>query len=60
MTGRGELIEAYLLDFDGDLYGQPLRLEFLKRLRGEKRFESVDALVEQMGADVAEARAIAG
>ena len=39
VTGRGELIEAYLLDFDGDLYGQPLRLEFLKRLRGEKRFE---------------------
>src|ERR671928_125699 len=60
VTGRGELIEAYLLDFDGDLYGQPLRLEFLKRLRGEKRFESVEALVEQMGADVDEARAIAG
>ena len=47
-TGRGELIEAYLLDFDGDLYGTELRLEFLKRLRGEKRFASVDALVEQM------------
>jgi len=59
VTGRGELIEAYLLDFDGDLYGRPLRLEFLKRLRGEKRFESVEALVEQMGADVDEARAIA-
>jgi riboflavin kinase / FMN adenylyltransferase len=60
VTGRGELIEAFLLDFDGDLYGQPLRLEFLKRLRGEKRFDSVQALVEQMGADVDEARAIAG
>jgi riboflavin kinase/FMN adenylyltransferase len=60
VTGRGELIEAYLLDFEGDLYGRPLRLEFLKRLRGEKRFESVDALIEQMGADVDEARAIAG
>jgi riboflavin kinase / FMN adenylyltransferase len=59
-TGRGELIEAYLLDFDGDLYGQPLRLEFVKRLRGEKRFESVEALIEQMGRDVGEARAIAG
>jgi riboflavin kinase/FMN adenylyltransferase len=59
-TGRGELIEAYLLDFDGDLYDQPLRLEFLKRLRGEKRFDSVEALVEQMGRDVGEARAIAG
>ena len=60
VTGRGELIEAFLLDFDADIYGQPLRLEFLKRLRGEKRFESVDALVEQMGRDVDEARAIAG
>jgi riboflavin kinase / FMN adenylyltransferase len=59
VTGRGELIEAYLLDFDGDLYGRPLRLEFLKRLRGERRFDSVEALVEQMGRDVDEARAIA-
>ena len=59
-TDRRELIETYLLDFDGDLYGAPLRLEFLKRLRGEKRFDSVEALVEQMGADVDEARAIAG
>jgi riboflavin kinase / FMN adenylyltransferase len=56
VTGRGELIEAYLLDFDGDLYGTQLRLEFLKRLRGEKRFDSVDALVEQMRLDVDEAR----
>ena len=55
-TGRGELIEAYLLDFDGDLYGSELRLEFLKRLRGEKRFASVDALVEQMHRDVEQAR----
>ena len=60
VTGRGELIEAYLLDFDGDIYGQPLRLEFLKRLRGEKRFASVEALVDQMGRDVDEARALAG
>jgi riboflavin kinase/FMN adenylyltransferase len=60
VTGRGELIEAFLLDFDGDLYGAPLRLEFLKRLRGEKRFESVDALIEQMGRDVDEARGLAG
>jgi riboflavin kinase/FMN adenylyltransferase len=59
VTGRGELIEAYLLDFDGDLYGTDLRLAFLKRLRGEKRFDSVEALVEQMGRDVDEARAVA-
>jgi riboflavin kinase/FMN adenylyltransferase len=60
VTGRGELIEAFLLDFDGDLYGTPLRLEFLKRLRGEKRFESVDALIEQMGRDVDQARRLSG
>jgi len=59
VTGRGELIEAFLVDFDGDIYGTPLRVEFLKRLRGEKRFESIDALVEQMGRDVEDARAIA-
>ena len=52
----GLLVEAYLLDFEGDLYGQELRLEFLARLRGERRFESVDALVEQMHRDVGETR----
>ena len=51
-TGRGLLIEAYLLDFEGDLYGQTLRIAFAERLRGEKRFDSVDALVEQMQRDV--------
>jgi riboflavin kinase/FMN adenylyltransferase len=54
-TGRGLLIEAYLIDFDGDLYGETLRVAFTKRLRGERRFESVDALVEQMKRDVDEA-----
>ncbi len=57
-TGRGLLVEAYLIDFDGDLYGQQLRVAFAQRLRGERRFESVDALVEQMGRDVEQARAI--
>jgi riboflavin kinase/FMN adenylyltransferase len=59
VTGRGELIEAYLLDFDGDLYSRQLRIEFLERLRGEKRFDSVEALVAQMTADVERTRAIA-
>jgi riboflavin kinase/FMN adenylyltransferase len=57
-TGRGLLIEAYLIDFEGDLYGETLRIAFAKRLRGERRFESVEALVEQMGRDVAEAEAV--
>ena len=47
------------VQFGLNLYGTPLRVEFLKRLRGEKRFESIDALVEQMGRDVEDARAIA-
>jgi riboflavin kinase / FMN adenylyltransferase len=58
-TGRGLLVEAFLVDFEGDLYGAPLRLDFLERLRGERRFDSVDALVEQMGRDVHATRDIA-
>jgi riboflavin kinase/FMN adenylyltransferase len=58
-TGRGVLIEAYLLGFDGDLYGRELRLAFLDRLRGERRFDSVEALVEQMARDVEDTRRIA-
>jgi riboflavin kinase/FMN adenylyltransferase len=57
VTGRGELVEAFLLDWSGDLYGQRVRVDFLRRLRGEKRFASVDALVEQMAQDVEETRA---
>jgi riboflavin kinase / FMN adenylyltransferase len=52
VTGRGLLVEAFLLEFDGDLYGRELRLEFVARTRGERRFESVDALVAQMHADI--------
>jgi riboflavin kinase / FMN adenylyltransferase len=58
VTGRGELIEAYLLDFDGDLYGAQLQLDFLERLRGERRFDSADALVEQMRLDVQRTREV--
>ena len=58
-TGRGLLVEAFLVDFEADLYGAPLRLDFLERLRGERRFDSVDALVDQMGQDVVETRRIA-
>jgi riboflavin kinase/FMN adenylyltransferase len=58
VTGRGELIEAYILDFDGDLYGKQLRLDFLARLRGERRFSSAEDLVEQMHRDVQRTREI--
>jgi riboflavin kinase / FMN adenylyltransferase len=55
-TGRGVLVEAFLLDEDRDLYGQILQVDFLARLRGERRFESVEALVEQMHEDVRHTR----
>lgn len=51
-------IEAYLLDFEGDLYRQTVRLEFWKRLRDELKFGSVDDLIAQMAADVAETKAL--
>jgi riboflavin kinase/FMN adenylyltransferase len=59
-TGRGLLIEAYLIDFDADLYGETLRIAFATRLRGERRFESAEALVEQMERDVEMAREVLG
>jgi riboflavin kinase/FMN adenylyltransferase len=57
-TGRGLLVEAHLVDWEGDLYGQTLRIAFVERLRGERRFETVDALVEQMRQDVERVREI--
>ncbi|MBX5440886.1 MAG: bifunctional riboflavin kinase/FAD synthetase [Solirubrobacteraceae bacterium] len=51
-TELGVLVEVYLIDWTGDLYGRELRVDFLKRLRGELRFDSVEALVEQMHLDV--------
>ena len=50
------LLEAYLLDFSGDLYGQATSIGFVDRIRAEERFDSVEALVEAMHRDVATAR----
>src|SRR4051812_20420237 len=58
VTGRGLLVEAFILDFEGELYGKELRLDFIERIRGEKRFESVETLVEQMHRDVEDIRQI--
>jgi riboflavin kinase / FMN adenylyltransferase len=57
-TGRGLLVEAHLIGFDDDIYGETIRIAFIDRLRGEKRFDSVDELVAQMNRDVEEARKI--
>ena len=59
-TGRGVLIEAHLIDYDEDLYGTELRVDFLSRLRGERMFASVDALVEEIARDVERTREVAG
>ena len=55
--GDNITVEAYLLDFDRDIYGQHLTFTFEKYLRPEAKFESVDALVEQINADVQATRA---
>jgi riboflavin kinase/FMN adenylyltransferase len=53
-----ELLETYLFDFAGDLYGQTIEVALIERLRGEEKFASLDALVAQMAKDVARARAL--
>ncbi len=57
-TGRAEVIEAHLIDFDGDLYGSTLRLDFVARLRGERRFDAPEGLISQMDRDVERTRKI--
>jgi riboflavin kinase/FMN adenylyltransferase len=57
-SGRGVLIETYLIDFEGDLYGTELRVAFVERLRGEKRFASVEELIAQMRLDVEDAKRV--
>jgi riboflavin kinase/FMN adenylyltransferase len=57
-TGRGVLIETYLIDQEVDLYGKTLRVAFVKRLRGEKRFAGVEELIAQMRIDVEDAKRV--
>jgi len=53
-------IETHIFDFDGDLYGQTIAVDFLERLRGDATFDGVDALIAQMRRDEAAARAVLG
>jgi riboflavin kinase/FMN adenylyltransferase len=57
-SGRGLLIETYLIDREEDLYGRILRVAFVARLRGEKRFPSAEELVAQMHRDVEDAKRV--
>jgi riboflavin kinase/FMN adenylyltransferase len=56
--GREPLLEAHVFDFDGDLYGQRLRIEFVAKLREEEKFDDLPALVRQMDIDAEQARKI--
>lgn len=57
-NGHRQTIETHLLDFSGDLYGQPLRIAFMERLRDERRFDSPDELARQMALDAQRCREI--
>jgi riboflavin kinase / FMN adenylyltransferase len=54
--GRQRTVEAYILDFDEDIYGVELGVEFVERLRGMEKFDSVEDLITQMGVDVEQTR----
>ena len=55
-NGQDVTVEPWILDFDGDLYGQAIRVEFFRRLRDERKFESLDALRSQIETDAGKTR----
>jgi riboflavin kinase / FMN adenylyltransferase len=59
-SGRERRVEAYALDFDGDLYGERLALDFVAHLRGQARFDSIEPLVAQIAQDVERTRRTLG
>ncbi|HXD83070.1 MAG TPA: bifunctional riboflavin kinase/FAD synthetase [Rudaea sp.] len=60
VDGREVLLEAHLFDFDGDLYGKRIEVEFVQKLRDEEKFDSLDAMVKQIDLDAQAARKILG
>lgn len=56
--GRNRTVEPHVLDFDGDLYGKRVAVDFVEQLRGMRKFDSIDELVEAIGRDVKQAREI--
>jgi riboflavin kinase/FMN adenylyltransferase len=58
VNGKEPLLEAHLFDFDGDLYGKKIQVEFVEKLRDEEKFDSLDAMVQQIHRDAARAREI--
>ncbi|WP_064058895.1 bifunctional riboflavin kinase/FAD synthetase [Prescottella equi] len=57
-SGRTRTVEAFVLDREADLYGQHVAVDFVQRVRGMEKFDSVEALIEEMGRDAEKARAI--
>jgi len=58
LSGRTRTVEAFVLDTDADLYGQHVAVDFVARIRGQEKFESVDDLIVAMEADTVRARTI--
>jgi riboflavin kinase / FMN adenylyltransferase len=58
VDGTEPLLEAHLFDFDGDLYGKRIQVEFVQKLRDEEKFSSLEVMVKQIDRDAAQARAI--
>ena len=56
--GRERTVEAYILDFDEDIYGTDIGVEFLDRVRGQVKFDGIEPLIQQMGRDVAQIRGL--
>jgi riboflavin kinase/FMN adenylyltransferase len=56
VNGTEPLLEVHVFDFEGDLYGRLIQVEFVAKLRDEIKFDSVDSMVEQMKVDAANAR----
>lgn len=59
-SGRTRTVEAFVLDTSADLYGQHVAVDFVDRVRGMERFDSVESLLDAMGGDVDKTRAILG
>ena len=58
VNGTKPLLEVHIFDFDQDIYGQEIRVDFIEKLRDEEKFDDLDALIEQMKKDAAQAREI--
>ena len=57
-SGRTRTVEAFVLDTKADLYGQHVAVDFVERLRGQVKYESVQSLIDQIAADVEETRVV--